>query len=85
MQLTITIPDVQLKRVLDGVAWDNNYQATVADPKDNTKTIPNTETKAQFVKRMLVERLKGMVKGGEQKQADENAKATLNQTELDII
>ena len=74
---TITYPDNQQTRILNGIAKDFNYQATIDGEA-------NPETKAQFVKRMIIERIRGMVLAGERKQADEDAVAALNQTALDI-
>lgn len=75
--ITITIPDSQLTRVLDGIAKDCNYQLTINGSS-------NPETKAQFAKRIIIERVKSMVLAGERKKAEEDMQATLNQTVLDI-
>ena len=73
--ITITIQDNQLQRVLDGIANDNNYQSTIPDAEGNP--IPNPETKTQFAKRMVIARIKGMVLGGERKAAQATAELTL--------
>lgn len=78
--ISITIKDTQLQRVIDGICEDNNYQATVTN-SDGTIS-PNPQTKAQFVKRIIIERVKGMVKAGEHKKAEKEI--VVNLTELDI-
>lgn len=78
--ITFTIKDTQLQRVMDGICYDNGYQATITNTDGTTS--PNPETKQQFVKRIIIERVKGMVKGGELKKKE--AAITLDQTELDI-
>lgn len=50
-QLCVTVPDPVDARVLDGVAGQYKYQATIKDA--GGATIPNPETKAQFVKRVI--------------------------------
>ena len=40
---------------LDSFANANGYMDSVYDPKDDTKTITNQETRVNFVKRTLVE------------------------------
>lgn len=78
--ITINIPDNQITRVLDGIAEDNGYQATIIDEEGNS--IPNPETKAQFAKRIVIERVKGMVLAGERKKSEKEI--VVDNTELDI-
>lgn len=68
--ISITIPDAQINRVVDGVCLAYNYQATIGGS-------PNPETKAQFAKRMLIERLKQMVMQGEMRAVQESVKTGL--------
>lgn len=60
-QITLTIDDALASRVLDGFAGANNYTGT--DPNGQP------ETKAQFLKRKLVERIRRDVKTYETSQA----------------
>src|SRR5512143_1305688 len=57
--ITVTIPDDKLARVIDGVAAAGGYQENIRQPDGST--IPNPETKGQFVKRMVVRWVKSMV------------------------
>lgn len=75
--ITITIPDAQLTRVVDGIAGQNNYQATIPDPANPTgPPIANPETKNQFVKRMMIKWAKESVKAWEATQAANVARDT---------
>lgn len=56
--ITLTIPDGIIQRVIDGVCLANNYQDTI-------NGVPNTETKAQFAKRMLKEQTIRWIKQAE--------------------
>lgn len=83
MDITITIPDNMVTRVIDGVAGQNNYQETVQD--DDGYEIPNPETKGQFVKRMVRQYLKENVKAWEANQAASSARiAAIAAVEADI-
>lgn len=78
--ISFTIKDTQLQRVIDGICEDNSYQATITQPDGTTS--PNPETKQQFVKKVIIERIRGMVLSGERKKAEEAI--ITDQTELDI-
>jgi hypothetical protein len=69
--VTITIPDPQLSRVLDGIATSSNYDAY---------KLP-AETKAQFARRMMIAWVKAQVLQAEQRaariQADASAEASV--------
>ena len=82
--LSFTLSDLDLTRAVNGVCAYGNYQATIPNPTDPTKTISNPETKSVFAKRMLIDQIKQMVAAGEQKKAEQNARATLNVTEPSI-
>lgn len=70
MIITFTIPDAQATRVINGIAENENYQASIFDA--NRNKIPNPETKQQFAKRILIEMIKIMVRNGEKKEAEKN-------------
>lgn len=55
--ITLTIPDAQLARVIDGICLYYNYAATILTVGGGS-SVPNPETKAQFAKRMLIEQTK---------------------------
>jgi hypothetical protein len=67
-QISITIPDNQIQRIIDAVSAYYLYQATIGG-------VSNPETKAQFTKRMVVEYLKGIVLASEGQVAADAAKA----------
>lgn len=59
--ITLTINDAFATRVLDGFCGHHGYQATIPGPPDisgNPTTIPNPETKMQFMKRLLYAMIK---------------------------
>jgi len=60
-QIILTVNDAQLARLADAVARRQGYRDTIQDPLDATKTIPNPETRAQFVRRWLTNMLKNAV------------------------
>lgn len=60
-QIIVTVNDAQLARLADAVARRQGYRETIQDPIDPTKTIPNPEMKAQFVRRWLITMLKNEV------------------------
>jgi hypothetical protein len=63
--ISITIPDAQLTRVIDGIAGQHNYQITVPAPNPLDPPVPNPETKSQFAKRMMIKWAKENVKAWE--------------------
>lgn len=75
-QITLTFPDDQQTRIINGICKDMGYSATLEDGS------PNPETKAQFAKRVIIERIKNMVTSGELKEAEEAIQ--VDQTELNI-
>jgi hypothetical protein len=54
--ITITIPDKSIDRVTDGFCYKYSYSPLVYDA--NGKSIPNPETKSQFMRRKVVEYIK---------------------------
>ncbi len=60
-QIVLTVNDAQLARLAEAVARRQGYRDTIQDSVDPTKTIPNPETKAQFVRRWVVTMLKNEV------------------------
>jgi hypothetical protein len=75
-QLCASVPTAQTQRVLDGVAGAYNYQATVPDAAHPGQTLANPETKAQYVRRMLVSWVRESVRGYEATQAGEAARSS---------
>lgn len=65
--ISITIPDAQINRVIDGICLACNYQATI-------NGVANPETKAQFAKRMLIEQMKALVSQGEMRAVRDSVK-----------
>ena len=60
-QIVLTVNDAQLTRLGEAVARRQGYRETIQDPVDPTKTIPNPETKAQFIRRWVINMLKNEV------------------------
>lgn len=82
-QITITIPDEILQRVLDGIAGQHGYQTMIEQPEG--EPIPNPETKAQFAKRMMINWALQSIMAWESLQASEVARlAAITDAEQDI-
>jgi len=60
-QIALTVNDTQMARLAEAVARRQGYRETIQDPLDATKTIPNPETKAQFIRRWVINMLKNEV------------------------
>lgn len=71
--ISINIPDNQLSRVIDGICLGQGYQATINGS-------PNPETKGQFAKRMLIEKMKQMVMQGEYRAVIDSIKTGVTPT-----
>jgi hypothetical protein len=56
--VTITIGPAHHQLVVDAVARRNGYKAQIQDPANPAATIPNPETRAQFLKRWIVNMLR---------------------------
>lgn len=61
--ITIQIPDAQMQNVVDAYTKQFGYQDTTPDPANPGGTIPNPETKQQFVQRMIRNSIKETVAG----------------------
>lgn len=73
-QITITIPDAALPRVISDLCTNFGYQSILVDVIGNQTA--NPETPAQFAKRMLVQQIKGWMRNVESAQAARVAAAT---------
>ncbi len=75
--ITITIPNAALTRVVDGICGIHNYtQATEGDPTPPTKN--------QFAKRALIDIIKHWVRTFELQEAQKTQQTTIN-TEVENI
>lgn len=81
--ISITIPDVFLPRVIDGMCGANFYQKTIPNPDDPKSNIPNPETKAAFCNRMIRQHIKACVLQWEGDQAANMARTSAAK-EVDI-
>lgn len=78
--ISITVPDAILTRVVNGVAGQHNYPATVGGS-------PNPETRTQFARRMLARWVRETVKAYEVTSAAESARvaaAAAADSQLDV-
>lgn len=75
-QITITIPDAHLQRILNGFAYQHGYQDEIPAVGANRRDIliPNPETKAQFTRRSLKRLILQSVRVYESEQAAEQAR-----------
>ena len=74
--LTLTIPDAQATRVLNGFCAHHGYAETVAGPPDvdgKPTTIPNPETRLAFAKKVLYRIIKRDIVEYEANQAQREA------------
>lgn len=71
--ITISIPDAAVTRVTDAFTKQFAYQDTIPDPNNPGATIPNPETKAQFVQRMIRNYIKEVVASYEARVAGDTA------------
>ena len=79
--ITITIPNPVLPRVVDAIATEYGYQANIPDVGNPGQFIPNPETKNQFAKKQVIEFLKRTVKTAEKSNAIVTAR---NAVETDV-
>lgn len=78
-QITVTIPDAVLPRVLAAFAASYGYQATMPGGA------PNPQTQAQFAKQKLADYVKAVVTAYEASQAAEGARTSaVNTANTDI-
>lgn len=61
--ITIQIPDAQMANVVEAFTKQYGYQDTIPDPANPGQTIPNPETKNQFVQKMIRNYIKETVAG----------------------
>jgi hypothetical protein len=73
--ITISIPDEVLGRVLDGLSTYHSYKSTIFV---DGEYIANPETRAEFCKRKIIEHIKKCVR-----QVEYNSSVDLVQTNLD--
>ena len=82
-QITLTISDALAPRVIAGFCGLHNYQVSVRDPKNpEGSMIPNPETKMEFIKRILLGKIKRDVLEYEGNEAQRQA---LSMGQKDII
>lgn len=72
-QIILTIPDALTTRILAGICGLHGYQITVLDPENPEEMIPNPETKSEFVKKVLLKKIKRDVLEFEGNEAQRNA------------
>lgn len=65
MKIEMNIPANVEKRVEDAFAKSYGYSDTIPDPNDPNKTVPNPQTKAQFLKQKIGDHIREVVKGHE--------------------
>lgn len=83
MDITITIPDEVMQRVLDAFAGSYGYQATIDDGQGNQ--IPNPQSEAAFSKAQIRAYIKDVVRGYEARDAAETARvAAIAAVDADI-
>ena len=72
IEFSYTVTQENLIRVINGVAYQNDYQDFIET--EGEEMIPNPETKAQFAKRMIKVYIINCVKAWEANQAAEIAR-----------
>lgn len=78
--ITLTIPNSEAARVLDGFAAYHRYRVTIDNPdydpnvEGSLVTIPNPETKIQFAKKKIIEFIKESVSAAEERATLEAAR-----------
>ncbi len=83
--ITFTIPDAEAARILDGFAAHHKYQDDVPNPdfdpddpaETDPPTIPNPQTKVQFLKRKIIEFVQASLKAEETRSAVATARGAL--------
>lgn len=65
-----------LTRIIDGIAYQHNYQDEIEDPAKPGETIPNPKTKAEYADEMAWRWVKENVKAYEANQAADTARTT---------
>lgn len=82
-QIILNIPDALVNRVIAGMYGLHSYQATIQNPDNPDEMIPNPESKADFVKRIIKKKIKRDVLEWEGAEAQRQAYIT-GDTEVDI-
>ncbi len=83
ISFTFTVSSTNKTRIIDGIAGQHNYQATIEDAEG--KSIPNPETKGVFVKRMAREWVISNVRSFEANQAAEDSrKAAIDDVDTNV-
>ena len=82
--ITITIPNAQLTRVVNAVSTVNGYEPFLRD-SDGALTIPNSETRTQFARRMIIEYAMNCVRQLESKtDAEASRQAAINKVNMEV-
>lgn len=80
--ISFTIPDDKLQRIIDGYSKAHNYQEKVILEVDGVG-VPNPESRAAFVKRLVAEHIKRTVLGYEASQSETTLKTEINNIVID--
>jgi hypothetical protein len=83
LTVTLTYPDGKAANLRDKLCLELGYQADIDDGTGTGNTIPNPETKSQFIQRMSAEFLSRWIKNMYQTQV-RKAAADLTDASLDI-
>lgn len=81
--ISFTIPDELLPRIIAGMCGLHNYPTEIQNPDNPDKMIPNLESKADFVKRIIKKKIKRDVLEWEGAEAQRQAYIT-GEKEVDI-
>lgn len=85
-QLTITVPDAQVARVLAAFKAQYGYSDTVPGPNPGDAPVPNPESATQFVRRKLREYVIEIVRAHEATAAAEAARVSAaNAVTTDVV
>ena len=72
-QIILTIPDALTTRVLAGICGLYGYSTTIPNPVNPEEMIQNPETKSEFVRKILLKKIKRDVLEFEGNEAQRNA------------
>jgi hypothetical protein len=82
-QIILNIPDALVNRVIAGMCGLHNYPTEIQNPDNPDEMIPNPESKADFIKKIIKKRIKKDVLEWEGAEAQRTAYIT-GETEVDI-
>lgn len=82
-QIILNIPDELVQRVTNGMCGLHNYQAEIPKPDNPEEMIKNPVTKAEFIKKIIRQKIKRDVLEWEGAEAQRAAYRT-GETEVDI-